>query len=85
MAMLTRLLTEILNPAQAFALAIIVASLATDTPLENIYANLEANPFGDAMQTKEGKVRVPQGPGLGVEPDMKIVEKYRQGPVGTIR
>jgi L-alanine-DL-glutamate epimerase-like enolase superfamily enzyme len=37
------------------------------------------------MQAKEGKVRVPQGPGLGVEPDMKIVEKYRQGPVGTIR
>ena len=63
----------------------IVASLATDTLLENIYVNLEANPFGDAMLAKEGKVRVPQGPGLGVEPDMKIVEKYRQGPVGTIR
>jgi len=63
----------------------IVASLATDTLLENIYANLEANPFGDAMLAKDGKVRVPQGPGLGVEPDMKVVEKYRQGPVGTIR
>ena len=63
----------------------IVASLATDTLLENIYANLEANPFGDAMLAKDGKVRVPQGPGLGVEPDMRIVEKYRQGPVGTIR
>jgi L-alanine-DL-glutamate epimerase-like enolase superfamily enzyme len=63
----------------------IVASLATDTLLENIYANLEANPFGDAMLAKDSKVRVPQGPGLGVEPDMKVVEKYRQGPVGTIR
>jgi len=63
----------------------IVASLATDTLLENIYVNLEANPFGDAMLAKDGKVRVPAGPGLGVEPDMKIVEKYRQGPVGTIR
>ena len=49
----------------------IVASLATDTLLENIYANLEANPFGDAMLAKDGKVHVPQGPGLGVEPDMK--------------
>ena len=63
----------------------IVASLATDTLLENIYANLEANPFGDAMLARDGKVRVPQGPGLGVEPDMKVVEKYRQGPVVTVR
>ena len=63
----------------------VVASLATDTLLENIYANLEANPFGDAMLAKDGKVRVPAGPGLGVEPDMTVVEKYRQGPVGTVR
>jgi L-alanine-DL-glutamate epimerase-like enolase superfamily enzyme len=63
----------------------IVASLATDTLLENIYANLEANPFGDAMLAKDGKVRVPAGPGLGVEPDMAVVEKYRQGPPGAVR
>ncbi|MEZ5855087.1 MAG: mandelate racemase/muconate lactonizing enzyme family protein [Hyphomicrobiaceae bacterium] len=62
----------------------IVASLSTDTLLENIYANLEASPWGDAMVAKEGRVNVPQGAGLGVEPDMKIVEKYRQGPVMAI-
>ena len=45
----------------------IVASLSTDTLLENIYANLDASPYGDAMVAKDGKVRVPQGPGLGVE------------------
>jgi L-alanine-DL-glutamate epimerase-like enolase superfamily enzyme len=37
------------------------------------------------MLAKDGKVRVPMGPGLGVEPDMQVVEKYRQGPVGAIR
>ena len=63
----------------------IVASLATDTLLENIYANLEASPFGDAMLARDGKVRVPTGPGLGVEPDMRIVEKYRHGPAGVVR
>ena len=62
----------------------IVASLSTDTLLENIYANLEASPYGDAMVAKDGKVRVPQGPGLGVDPDMAIVEKYRQGPAGVV-
>src|SRR5262245_25055466 len=63
----------------------IVAALSTDTLLENIYANLEADPYGDAMLASNGKVRVPTGPGLGVEPDMAVVEKYRQGPVGTVR
>jgi len=63
----------------------ITASLPTDTLLESIYANLEANPFGESMLAKDGKVRVPTGPGLGVEPDMKIVERYRQGPVVTVR
>lgn len=62
----------------------IVASLSTDTLLENIYANLEASPYGDSMVAKDGKVKVPQGPGLGVEPDMSVVEKYRQGPVVVI-
>ena len=57
----------------------IVASLPTDTLLENIYANLEASPYGESMVARDGRVRVPTGPGLGVEPDMKIVEKYRQG------
>jgi len=37
------------------------------------------------MLAREGKVCVPEGPGLGVEPDMKVVEKYRQGPAVTIR
>jgi D-galactarolactone cycloisomerase len=63
----------------------IVASLPTDTLLENIYANLEANPFGNAMLAKDGKVQVPSGPGLGVEPDMQIVETYRHGPVVRVR
>ena len=63
----------------------IVASLSTDTMLENIYANLEASPYGQSMVAKDGRVAVPTGPGLGVEPDMKVVEKYRQGPVVTIK
>ena len=46
----------------------IMASLATDTLLENIYANLEANPFGDAMLAKDGKVAVPPGPASASSP-----------------
>ena len=62
----------------------IVAAHGPDTLLENIYANLEANPFGDAMQARNGMVAVPQSAGLGVEPNMAVVAKYRQGPVSEI-
>ena len=62
----------------------ITASLSTDTLLENIYANLEASPYGETMLAKDGLVSVPTGPGLGVEPDMAVVAKHRQGPVVTI-
>lgn len=62
----------------------IVASLATDTMLERLYVNLEASPYGTSMDAKNGMVPVPQGPGLGVEPDMRVVEKYRQGRIATV-
>jgi L-alanine-DL-glutamate epimerase-like enolase superfamily enzyme len=62
----------------------ITASLPTETLLENIYANLEASPYGEAMLAKDGLVTVPSGPGLGVEPDMAVIAKYRQGPAVTI-
>lgn len=63
----------------------VVAAQGTDTLLENIHARLEASPYGNAMQAHNGRVAVPQAPGLGVEPDMAIVAKYRQGPVTTIK
>jgi len=36
------------------------------------------------MVAVDGKVRVPTGPGLGVDPDMDIVAKYRDGDVVRI-
>ena len=57
----------------------IVASLATETLLERLYVNLAESPYGTSMDAKAGMVSVPQGPGLGVEPDMRLVEKYRAG------
>jgi D-galactarolactone cycloisomerase len=63
----------------------VVAAQPMDTLLEHLYADLEANPYGDSMNADNGKVRVPQGPGLGVEPDMRVVEKHRQGPAGVIK
>jgi L-alanine-DL-glutamate epimerase-like enolase superfamily enzyme len=63
----------------------LVASLSADTPLERLYLKLEASPFGPWLDAEGGKVRVPQGPGLGCDPDMAVMERYRDGPVTTIR
>ncbi len=55
----------------------LVASLRHEVPLERLYVELEASPFGPWLQARDGKVLVPQGPGLGCDPDMAVVERYR--------
>ena len=57
------------------------ATLAHDVPFERLYVTLEASPFGPWLEAKGGKVAVPQTPGLGCDPDMAIVERYRTEPI----
>ena len=33
--------------------------------------------FGEAAVVRDGRLRVPEGPGLGVEPDPAVIERYR--------
>jgi L-alanine-DL-glutamate epimerase-like enolase superfamily enzyme len=41
------------------------------------YFDLEAQLYGDAIMPKNGAITVPQGPGLGLEPDADVIRKYR--------
>jgi L-alanine-DL-glutamate epimerase-like enolase superfamily enzyme len=59
----------------------VAATLAPGTPFERLYVKLEASPFGPWLDAKGGKLRVPDGPGLGCDPDMAVVERYRTEPV----
>jgi hypothetical protein len=63
MAMLTRLLTEILNPAQAFALAIIVASLATGglIAVVSVIAGVWKQHGNDRMQAELKRQMIDRG------------------------
>ena len=63
----------------------LVAALADEAPFERLYLQLDASPFGALLEAAGGKVPVPQGPGLGCDPDMAIVERYRAGPDTVIR
>jgi len=55
----------------------ITAALPAGTPVERLAVDLEASPFGDWIDAKDGHMRVPQGPGLGVDPDPAMVARYR--------
>ncbi len=59
----------------------LAATLPHEAPFERLYLELEASPFGAALQAKGGKVAVPEGPGLGCDPDMAVVERYLSAPV----
>jgi len=59
--------------------------LAPGTPFERLFMTLEASPYHDAIMAQSGRVTVPQGPGLGMDPDPEILERYAVSPPTIIR
>jgi L-alanine-DL-glutamate epimerase-like enolase superfamily enzyme len=57
------------------------AALAPDAPFERLYLKLEASPFGLWLDIHKGVAKLPTGPGLGCDPDMKVIERYLVQPV----
>ena len=45
--------------------------------VERIYCDLEPDLFGGATNAKNGMLAVPQGPGLGVDPDPAVIARHR--------
>ena len=37
----------------------------------------EASLFGSAIDPVDGNVQVPEGPGLGLDPDANVIQEYR--------
>jgi L-alanine-DL-glutamate epimerase-like enolase superfamily enzyme len=54
----------------------IAAAFAEETMIEYSFADLGANPLGDAIAVDDGTIKVPQGPGLGRDPDPEVIAKY---------
>jgi L-alanine-DL-glutamate epimerase-like enolase superfamily enzyme len=54
------------------------AALGTaDSMIEWRWFDLEATIYGDALNPKGGRILVPQGPGLGLDPDPRVIRTYR--------
>ncbi|MBT5458252.1 MAG: mandelate racemase/muconate lactonizing enzyme family protein, partial [Rhodospirillaceae bacterium] len=57
----------------------IIAAMKQDALCEYYFCDLGASPMGDAILAKDGFMDVPTGPGLGVEVDLDVIERYRMG------
>jgi D-galactarolactone cycloisomerase len=55
----------------------VIAALSRAPMVERLYVDLEEGPFGNWCEPHNGTLAVPRGPGLGVEPDLKLLEKLR--------
>ena len=56
-----------------------IAAMHAASLVECYYCDFAENPLGDAIYPKDGRIAVPQEPGLGVDPDPRLLEKLRTG------
>ncbi|MDE2007504.1 MAG: mandelate racemase/muconate lactonizing enzyme family protein [Rhodospirillales bacterium] len=57
------------------------ATLAPDAPFERLFVDLEASPYQELITAPGGEVVVPDGPGLGRDPDPVLLDRYRVGEI----
>jgi L-alanine-DL-glutamate epimerase-like enolase superfamily enzyme len=59
------------------AIHVTAALGTTDSMIEWRWFDLEATIYGSALKPKRGRISVPQGPGLGLDPDPDVIRNYR--------
>ncbi|NIF53615.1 mandelate racemase/muconate lactonizing enzyme family protein [Burkholderia sp. Ax-1724] len=65
------------GPGFLATLHLIAASGHDDVPFERLYVDLPENLYGDWIHPVDGMLRVPQNPGLGVDPDPAVIARFR--------
>ncbi len=55
----------------------VLATAAAAEPFEYLYIDREADLYGGAATPDDGLVIIPDGPGLGLEPDPDVIARYR--------
>lgn len=62
----------------------IITALIEKPLVEVLWLDMEANPFHGWVTPSAGRLKVPQGPGLGCDPDLSVVDRYRDGEITRI-
>ncbi|SAL30164.1 mandelate racemase/muconate lactonizing protein [Caballeronia sordidicola] len=55
----------------------IASTFEAETMIEYSFADLGASPLGDAIAIRDGRITIPQAPGLGRDPDPDVIARYR--------
>lgn len=66
------------GPGLLAALHVTAALGSVDSMIEWRWFELEASVYGDALIPQAGRISVPQGPGLGLDPDPDVISAYRR-------
>ncbi|BBY37951.1 enolase [Mycobacterium mantenii] len=66
------------GPGLLAALHVTAALGTADSMIEWRWFDLEASIYGDALTPQAGRLTVPQGPGLGIDPDPEVIHAYRR-------
>ncbi|HEX7322621.1 MAG TPA: mandelate racemase/muconate lactonizing enzyme family protein [Mycobacterium sp.] len=66
------------GPGLLAAIQVTAALGTSDAMIEWRWFDLEAHLYGDALTPAAGRISVPQGPGLGIDPDPDVVRTYRR-------
>jgi L-alanine-DL-glutamate epimerase-like enolase superfamily enzyme len=61
----------------ALATLHLVAALAPQARFEYFYLQADAWLYGDLLTPRRGELGIPQGPGLGADPDPNVIRRYR--------
>jgi D-galactarolactone cycloisomerase len=59
----------------------IIAALTPDALVEVLWLDMDAHPFHDAVTPVDGWLKLPQMPGLGCEPDPRVLERFTRGEI----
>ncbi len=54
----------------------LASALPAESLVERFYVDLEASLYGDFVDPKDGIFHLPDGPGLGIEPDPEVIKDY---------
>ena len=57
----------------------LMAAQAAEGLVERFYLSPEASLYGELIEADNGAFRVPEGPGLGADPDQTVIDRYRVG------